>query len=365
MPCSPTDLANSGILLIADGTDNGTRPFADGDNHVYWTNPSIVLSGGIDAGTARVGVQNTVTVTVTNISGQALSDINVEAWVCDFTMGVSPSSALPSSNPGGAAMTGYFAGPLAPSGSHPISVAPVWTPTAGDAALNGGHVCIAANCYGDPPDKSLTLADEGNTFNFLCNSHHAQRNIAVRMVSGGMKRLVFPMVVTNPTPRLGNTTLAEIEWQTGPRAWIGLPQTLKTHPGIIAATVLPNVVLSGDPHQTFSQDMLRIESPVAPTTVGVTQEFRNRFFLPIDEKTHVPLKLSPQSPRNFTIGSEGFGTGRSLQFDLAQGQKKPLIVSLNLDPGHRPGDTQVFDLVQRTPAGAVVGGARLIVIVQP
>jgi hypothetical protein len=366
MPCSPADLANTGVLLIPDQAgDTGARPFADGDNEVYYLSPSIVLSGGVDAGTAKVGAPNTVSVTVKNISGQALQDVNVEAWVCDFTMGVDPASALASSNPGGAPMTGFFAGPLPPGASQAIAVSPVWTPTVSDAALNGGHVCIAANCFADPPDKGMTLAAEGNAFKFLCDTHHAQRNIHVQVVQGGMRRFDFHMVVTNPQPRLGTVTHAMMAMQTGPRALIGLAHVLRFHPGIVAATVLPHVAITGHPNQTFAADALHIESHPSPAAIVADHAIDNRFFLPINAQTHIPLRLSATPPKSFAIASDAVGHGTNLNFNLRVGQKKTMTVSVDLGDATRPGDTHVFDLVQRAASGQILGGARIITIVHP
>lgn len=43
-------------------------------------------------------------------------------------------------------------------------------------------------------------------------------------------------------------------------------------------------------------------------------------------------------------------------------QVNPLTVQLKLDAGEQPGAIHAFDLVQRDEAGAVVGGARFLVI---
>jgi hypothetical protein len=353
-------------LIRDQAGDTGARPFADGDSEVYYVSPSIALSGGIDAGTAKVGAPNTVSVTVANISGQALQDINVEAWVCDFTMGVDPASAIASANPGGAPMTGFFAGPLAPGASHAIALSPVWTPTAGDAALNGGHVCIAANCFADAPDKGMTLASEGNTFKFLCDTHHAQRNVHVQMVAAGMKRFDFHMMVTNPRPRLGAVTHASMSLQSASRATIGLAGILRSHPDLVVATVLPHVAITGHRSQVFSADMLRVEPRVSASAASVVNAaFENRFFLAQNPATHIPLHLNLEPPKQFSIAGDAVGKGHDLNFNLAAGQKKTMTVSVELADAHRPGDTHVFDLVQRAASGEILGGARIITVVHP
>ena len=370
MPCQPSDLQYNGTLLIGDSTsDNGTRPFSDGDNEPYWNSPFVFLSGGPGLGTYKAGTTCTVNVTVKNISQQPLININVETWVCNFTMGVTPASSLASSNPGSAPMTGFWPGPLMSGTLQNIAMEQTWTPTAADAALNGGHVCIAANCWADPPDRGATLSSMGDVFNFLCNDHHAQRNIMVQTVPmGGMqKKFVFPIFVTNPASHLSAVSHVQMNAVTGTPALRDLAHTLKFESSIVEAQVAQSVRISQHAGQLFHSDMLQIEPHVAATSQAAMSlipaaDFKNRFFVPVDDKSFAPLTLSSHPAQDFTLESDSFGKGRTLTVNLAKDQVKPINVSVELGPAHKPGDMLVFDILQRLENGHPVGGARLIFI---
>lgn len=192
MPCSEADTHSKQLTLRDSTTDDGTRPLADGT--AYWESPDLFINGGIDPGTAKVGADNHLMANVHNETQAPISNINLELWVCDFTMGINPSSALASSNPGGAPMTGFASGPVPPGGNVTVDCG-IWHPVPADAALNGGHVCIAGNCYGDGDGAPFS----GSDFKFLCDCHHAQHNIAV--VQLGMSKINnfhFQMIAANP-----------------------------------------------------------------------------------------------------------------------------------------------------------------------
>src|SRR5579862_4090152 len=107
MPCNPADIKSKQLTIRwSDGSggspaDDGTRPLPD--NTAYYESPDLKLSGGVDEGTAKVGVPNTVWAHVTNNGAEAVTGVNIEVWVCNFVLGINPASALASSNPGGAA----------------------------------------------------------------------------------------------------------------------------------------------------------------------------------------------------------------------------------------------------------------------
>ena len=379
MPCAPQDVKSGGLLIRDSGADTGARPFANGDNEPYWNSPSINLfiNGANQNGLAKVGAQNAVVVTVTNISQAPLSDVSVEVWVCDFTMGVSPSTSLNSSNPGGAPMTGFFAGPLAPAASHDITAGP-WTPVAADATLNGGHVCIAANCFAD--NDGGPLASEGNAFKFLCDSHHGQRNIHVAAVAPQMHKFNFRMRVSNPNPRLTKVTHVQIQHLQGLRAVAdGLRSQLLTMPGVVFGTVKPGVNVTGQRGQLIKREMIQVAAthlatasvtghdmlhltPEALKTVGLATS-RNQFFLQTDEHSYVPLAFSNVLPKSFAIQAPRIRAGQLLDFNLREGQSAVMDVDVVLAAGAKPGDMHAFDLTQLSPHGDVLGGARIVLVV--
>jgi hypothetical protein len=376
MPCS--EVVQGPLLLKDSATDSGTRPFADGDNEPYWNSPSIRLVGGVDDGTAKVGAANTIVITVTNMSqSTTLNNINIEAWVCNFTMGVSPASSLASSNPNGDPMTGFFAGPLPPGGQHDVSATP-WTPTQADAALNGGHVCIAANCYAD--NDGAALGVEGNVFKFLCDTHHGQRNIHVAVVPGGQQHFRFPMQVANPNPRLGALTHVMIQHVVGTRAFTDVirGQLLAT-PGVTYGVARRPAVITGLRSQVINSEVIAPVAKLATAGPGVVHELahltppavaaaglaaapRNQFFLQVAPKQVVPLAFSPLLPQAMTISAAGVGAGHMLNFNLAEGHKATMEVDIELPAGARPGDMHAFDLTQHSPQGDVLGGARIVLV---
>lgn len=374
MPCN--EVVHGALLIKDSPTDAGTRPFADGDSEPYWNSPSIRLVGGVDDGTAKVGAQNTIVVTVANISQNPLSDVSVEVWVCDFTMGVSPASSLTSSNPGGQALTGFFSGPLAPGAQHDISTSP-WTPVAADAALNGGHVCIAANCYADGDGEPLSA--EGNAFQFLCDTHHAQRNIHVAAVAPQMHRFNFRMTVVNPNPRLGALTHVQLQHVVGLKAVTpGLRNWLLNAPDVIYGVVrAPATTRLSQP---ISHELITPAASLATAGPGLPFELahltapavaaaeitaaRNQFLVKVDATHYVPLAFSPILPTSMGIAAPGVGKGTLLNFNLKEAQKATMEVDIELSPQARPGDVHAFDLTQHSPQGDVLGGARIILIVK-
>ncbi|HEY2595594.1 MAG TPA: hypothetical protein VGK33_17010, partial [Chloroflexota bacterium] len=361
------------------------RPFSDGDNEPYWESPSIDVFTKPGAnyveqnGLATVGIPTYVGVTVTNISQSPLNDVNIEVWVCDFTMGVSPASSLTSSNPGGAPMTGYFAGPLAAGASQLIYTGESWTPVSADSSLNGGHVCIAANGYAD--NDGGPLASEGNAFKFLCDSHHGQRNIHVAAVAPQMMKFNFRMRVNNPNPRLTEITHVQIQHLTGLRASTdSIRGQLLAMPGVVYGAVKPGVTVTGQRSQTISREMILPETTLAKSSPATSRELlhltpeavanagiaatRKQFFLQTDQKSVVPLAFSSVLPKSVALQAAGFGAGQLLNFNLREGQSAVMEVDIALASGARPGDMHAFDLTQHSPHGDVLGGARIVLVVK-
>jgi len=363
MPCQPAEIKNGKLLIGYTAGDTATtpvsRPLPDGTP--YWENPNIRLLNGIDDGTARVDPNpaNTpsqfIEVTVANMSSAPVQDVKIEVWVCDFTMGVTPSSSLASSNPGGLPMEGFTAGPINPGKTFPITCGP-WKPTASDAALNGGHVCIAANCYlndgTDGSPLSLRPAPFTNTFSFLCDTHHGQRNIAVVLQSGGM--MIWPMKLGNPFLRGEFNGTIEIRRLLSKTALVKATRAqLRSNPDIVYLKRGFEELEEIGGHLVMPQGL--------PAAKAMDH---GRYLLRLSDNEYTPLFFSRYRP-DFALDAEGAGSGQSVRVHLREGQVNPMAVQVKFDAGEDPGGVHAFDMVQRDDSGVIVGGARLMVIIKP
>ncbi len=353
MACSQSNTFSGPLVIRYKNGDTGTRPIDPCDvTNPYWLSPDLYLTGGIDSATARVGAQNTVNVRVNNISGQTVTGVNVQAWVCDFTAGIGPSSGLASAG-GVTPMTG-FVNQIGAGQSATVTCSPVWTPVPADAALNGGHVCLAANCYSDGDGLSIPPG----AFAMCCDSHHAQHNIAVVQVQGGQMRSVrFSVLVANPS--LERELVANVAVrQVSSRFALGVPErqllidqglveNAQTLPQIADVSPTGGVVRTTAVSRTFraiagaSMTLVRPDTGLAPTPIAVSR------FRPID----------------YSIESSDFGSGRSLRTSLAPGGKTQVTLNLELNPRVPIGSVQTFDLAQSTDDGELVGGVRIVTVV--
>ena len=300
----------------------------------YWLCPNVWLDHAgdmtVDAATAKVGAPNTVKVQVFNKNQQPISNVNVEVWVCDYTLGVSPASSLASSNPGNGAMVG-FTGSIASGSSAIISCSPIWTPTTADAALNGGHVCIAANCYGDSPgDDGQPLSPAG--FSFCCNAHHAQRNIAVRAITQAMAKeggFGFRFFAANPDQERELEAVLEIKEVRGKMALTrNERQLLLSGPHV--------KVLASD----YDQCKLILAGDYAIT----------------------PLRPSRFRPRELFLEGDAIGKGNSLKVYLKPGERLPLAMRAEFNSKEEPGGFYTFDVTQTNAHGEIVGGVRVMTL---
>jgi hypothetical protein len=317
----------------------------------YWENANIKLVGGVDEATAKVGVPSTITVQVFNVSSSPISNVHVEAWVCDYTMGVSSASSLTSSNPSGFPMTGEvnMIGAGASAVISCLSVDPnpphnprPWTPTAADAALNGGHVCIAANCYGDQPDDG---GASGGIFNFCCDAHHAQRNINVSAMTMKMIReggLDFDFFAANPDPEEPLEAIVQVKKVTG-RAAFGLNerQLLLSGPYAKASHGRLGLVLAGTGDRDHKED----------------EDHED------DEDHGTPLFLSRLNPTHLSLEGPAIGQGNGLKLSLPPGGRTPLKLRVRFNPKEKPGAVYCFDTTQTDMKGDVVGGVRTLALV--
>jgi hypothetical protein len=372
MPCQPADLARNGALLIqATSDDGGMRPFPAGDNAAFWTNPNLFLTGGMDPTTARIGAAHGVHVTVKNTCNVPLSNITVETWISNFGLGAGPATALASSNPGGAPMIGFFSGPLNPGATQTITMESDWTPLASDNLSNGGWVSMAANAYGNPPDKGQPLGADGKRLNLFCDQHHGVRSCVIFRGVGGYS---FSLPVSHPN--LAAISSAEIDLEirfiSGAEAAHGLREMIGFREDVVVASLAPPLLQRPRGVIFYVPAFLRIlprsgQIPADAAIAYAETPSDLRFFLQNQPETshtvYLPMRISDTSPADYRIASQGVSGGRTLTLKLEPGATEMVEVDLDGAVGHLRGDILVFDLLQRRSDGQAIGGARVAVIV--
>lgn len=285
-------------------------------------------------------IPNQIQVKVFNATNQEIRNVNVEAWVCDFTMGVTFASSLPSANPAQAPMTGFTAS-IPPGGNQIIRCSPNWVTTQPDVGLNGGHVCIAVNCYTNPQDPNddsqdiqgqvITGGPTGPNFNFCCDAHQAQRNIAVRQVTPMMKKeggFNFKFFAANPNPDHELEAVLEIKRATGMCAFGPNEQQL---------------LLSG-PH----------------AAVRITDDRGCQLVLKDPHET--PIHESPYDLKEVTLEGNEIGRGNHLKVMLPPKERIPVTMRLKFAPEDDLGGFHTFDVTETDMEGNVVGGVRIMTL---
>lgn len=369
MPCNSTNTFSGPLAILFSPADTGQRPITTYDpSNPPWFNQAITLTdpspgGGSQTGAkfyqVQAGHSYVIEVVVSNIStagNPSVENVNVEVWASNFTAGgVGPGSDI---DHGGAALTGFVLNPIPPQSSGTASVA--WTPTAADVATNGGHICLAVNCYAG----SSALASEGTPLsgttaylNVTCDSHQGQHNVMVVPVPGGMKRNPnFKFVVTNPHQRTQTEAIVRV------------------------TPVHERHTLSAAERNVLIGRRLVVHRPDFPPTRPLpggpsieTARLHNAFASLANEtlhlapsgarQPHIPIHVSHFPPVDYEIGLEGFGTGREVKVGLQPGRPLPVTMHLDLDPRATVGSVQSFDVTTADVHGELLGGARIITIV--
>lgn len=353
--CDNTGVKNGKLQIIDTASQNPANPQFPYDPCTnYWTctNLKIFHGGSITFDEATAGfdssnptgpqaILNRIQVRVFNVSSNDIHNVNVEAWVCNFTMGVTINSSLSSSNPAHQPMTG-FVSVIPAGGSALVTCSPDWVTTQADVMLNGGHVCIAACCYTDPQDpndngQAVTPGDiingpTGSDFNFCCDAHHAQRNIAVRAVPVGQRKeggFQFKFFADNPDPERELEVVMEIKHATGVHAFGRNEQQL---------------LLSG-PH----------------ATVLITDDCGCQLVLAGDPR-ETPIHESHHKPRAVVLEGEGIGRGNILKAVFPPKGRIPMAMFVEFAPEEDLGGFHTFDVTETDTKGNVVGGVRVMTL---
>lgn len=306
MACNQGETHSGALAIKYSATDSGTRPIEPCTG--FWSGPNIWLEGGVDLATAKVGVPNTVRVRVHNITAAPIADVNVEAWVCNFTAGVGPSGGIPSAG-GTLPLTG-FVGSIAGNSSQVVTCGPPWTPLASDVATYNGHVCLAANCFSDGGDGVTVV---GGSLKICCDSHHGQRNIAIKAVRSRGGKMSFRFQAANPDLKEEELFILEVIPVRGRGAFgVAERQQFKSGP------------LNG---------------------------------LKLAKSRFRPLALQ--------LAGEGIEPGAEIKIELRPNEPRDIELYAEFNPEEAIGNFHTFDVVERTIDGEVVGGARILAVIAP
>jgi hypothetical protein len=332
--------------------DTGVRPINPCTG--YWASPSLWLTGGIDAGTAKVGVVNTIHAVVDNMaSGQQKTGVKVQVWVCNFTIGVGPGAVTPSS-PGGASGSTRTIGTIAAGASGEQTID--WTPTEDDLINsndpNSGHVCLGANCYTqtDAAPEGAQWTPMSGFLNICGDQHHAQKNIQVRLVVPGIMVTFFFLTANAALEtdvfNVATRELVELEH-------LGLPE--REH--LLGGQMVQPAGLEPDELERIRTETRGQPVERAWLRAGARMKLAN---LDRDVFLH-PTKLPAQELR--LVSDELRGTDLDLELDGFTRRPTALEVVV---PRNTPfGAVNVFDVVQTNRRGRLVGGARLMTIAVP
>lgn len=321
MPCTEETIKSGSLVIRYSEEDIGDRPINPCNN--YWLSPDIWLEGGFDATRAQVGVENRVKVRIKNNSENAINHVNVQVWVCDFTAGVSPNSGLASAG-GDLPMTGY-AQTIDGNAFKEIVCDPPWRPNPDDAILNGGHVCLAANCYSEDIQERDGAPIPTGAFNFCCDSHHGQRNIAV-------------IKVEKPSPE---RPLGEGEEPSPERDF-----------GFFAAN--PSEVSSVESVLTISQVTGQEELSQSEHDLLRSGPYANR-----------EIHLSPYEALDFQLEGEGFEPGTEVSLSLKPNERREMKMKIVLNPAVEVDSLTSFEVEHKTRDGELLGGFRVLALVVP
>jgi hypothetical protein len=306
MPCAEGETKSGKLLIRRDGADAGARPIDPCTN--FWSSPDLFVQGGPSNTQAQQGVAHTIKARVKNISTSAVEDVNVEAWVCDFTAGPLPTGQL--TPPG--RVTGFRPGPLGAGASAVIDCSPKWTPTADQVKMNEGHLCLAANTWAELPSPDGAELGTG-LLKICCDSHHGQCNIGL-IGTGRIGKAEMGMLLIAPEELEAMRMRLELRPVTG-REGFGLAEK--------------RLVRS---HKKFGRRK---------------------------------IALSRFKPRDFFFEGPGIDPTREAEFEVDSKKGMRLRFHVAKAKGQPKNTLQLFDIKTTDPdTGEAIGGARLMVLAE-
>jgi hypothetical protein len=327
MACTPitcnAENTVKGHLLIRRNTSDtaAARPITPCTD--FWTSPDIWLDPGDGSKqtSASEGQKVAVMVRVTNSGAEnqtpkSISDINVEAWVCNYTLGcVGPTTAL--TPPG--RFEGFVPGPVNAGSAIDVNCGD-WTVGSGEVETNNGHLCLGANAWATSPNDGRALPSGGQVIP-CCDSHHGQRNLQLIAVDAGDDAYI-EVFLENPDGR---------------RA---LNAKLEMYPA-------RGEMLFGKPEREFILGHHQMQELVGPKALEGLE-----------------LKRARKRPEDWGFEGKGIKPGKKTQVELKPKRSIKVKMRVRANRADRPGTVYVMDALTTDPRDRPIGGARLLVMVR-
>lgn len=357
----------------ANPNDTGARPIpgcGQPNGPPVWANASIWMSNPNTNATlnqAGVGQQTKINVVVTNKGEMTFSSpdqfgtfLTVQVWVCNYTLGVGPGAGARPSAGGTAGLSSTFTGNLPAGGQAAFSV--LWTPDPSDMlnVVNGqGHLCIAANVVWEgtapppesallPPPNAVSICGDGVA---NAGGHHGQRNIFIGATAMKMEMMKIQMDVFN-LDRKEETFVVEVEEVLGAGA-IGaaVKEALLAERWVALAGGKP-----GRPR--VKRD--RQKQPLEPIERAKLR-LGGRLVL---RKGGKPIRIARTPIEAPVLVGKGFeGKGNRVEVTLPPKRSRRLTLELPIAK-EAPGTAHVLDVRQINRHGIVIGGNRIVTVMQ-
>jgi hypothetical protein len=357
----------------ANPNDTGTRPIpgcGQPNGPPVWGNASIWMSNPNTNATlnqAGVGQQAKINVVVTNKGESTFQSpdqfgtfLTVQVWVCNYAIAVGPNGARPSAG-GATGLSSTFTGNLPGNGGQ-AAFSVLWTPDQSDMlnVVNGqGHLCIAANALWEgttPPPESQLLPPPGvvsicGDGTQMAGGHHGQRNIFIGATAMKIQMMKVQMDVFN-LGRARGTFFVEVEEVMGAGA-IGtnVKEALLAERWVTLAGGKP-----GRPR--VKRD--RLGQPLEPIERAKLR-LGGRLVL---RKGGKPIRIARTPIEAPALVGKGFeGKGNRVEVTLPPKRSRRLTLELPV-ANEAPGTAHVFDVRQINPHGVVIGGNRIVTVMQ-
>jgi hypothetical protein len=341
--------------------DTGGRPIPNcGTQPPWpWLSPSITIThpNGAPLDKAKVGSACKINVQVDTKEApfpNVSPHVKVQVWACDYTLGVGPQSVR------------QYAGSFPEVGRSPSVLSDMttsapgrvsidWTPVQGDLRninqqTGEGHICIGANAFweGEPPPSEPGPLPPPDVLDICGNQHHGQLNIAIQPT--GDEESVLLVDVHN-FRGAGDVYRVDVRETPGSLGIVERAQILAE----------PFATLVGG--RLDWRRLLRTPAPAEGTPVEplAHRALRAGGKLVI-ARGQVPLRVSRKPLGLLGLGTDG-ETGRDLRLRVPAGRRpKTIELRAAFARGEPLGAVKVVDLVQRTQAGRLIGGGRVVLV---